>query len=577
VTTATGRGGTYFRFYSGTVGRSPDHVSYITRESAVRDREHGVLTYNLPDAVRDARGYEELRDNLVAHAQVREEQEIKRHRGAREPRTHYRVRASFEREVSSERALAMAKEWIDGELPQSRGFAVVHRDTEHVHVHIWIDARQMDGKKIQLPKEKYRSLDFRWNKLYSAEMERDPLEHERKKAQTMEAKRQGWEKQQRPEYPPRVRSGAEELAPKWERRDLGVQGARNPGDRPDNSFLPFVRAVAGADFKEAGSWAELDRRLARHGLRVQARGNGMVVTDGKQIVTASSVDRKNGTSRAALEKRFGGKLAEHRRKPPEPQRAPPAHPELVRDLRKLEQRQWTREDHIRQQHIVAAERARTDSMRWARDRAQGAAERFEEALRPVYRDPRKARAEFEQAARDLGADRAAQLLHQQPERFGELRTVEQRRLLGVVRTQDDTAARARVPNAAELGREAGTAAAAAPRGRDLSWAERRLGYAERRERWLAKSLDRDATLIRARVALAMQKVLPREVEQLRHWVSAPQVQAAAKLQQQIDKLAPQHVRELATWVRSPQTAIPAKAVHAFRGLLQDRVRERGMD
>jgi hypothetical protein len=107
-------------------------------------------------------------------------------------------------------------------------------------------------------------------------MKRDPQEHERKKSQTREAKRQGWERRERPEYPPRVRAAAEELAKKWERRDLGVQGARNPADRPDNSFLPYVRAVAGADFKEAGSWDELDRRLARHGLRVQARGNDVV-------------------------------------------------------------------------------------------------------------------------------------------------------------------------------------------------------------------------------------------------------------------------------------------------------------
>jgi hypothetical protein len=577
VSAATGKGGTYFRFYSGTPGRSPDHVSYITRESAVRDRDRAVLAYNLPDAVRDARGYDELRDNLVAHAQVREEQEMKRHRGPHEARTHYRVRASFEREVSSERALAMAKEWLDGELPKARGFAVVHRDTEHVHVHIWIDARQTDGKKIQLPREKYRSLDSRWNQLYSAEMKRDPQEHERKKAQTREAKRQGWERRERPEYPPRVRAAAEELAKKWERRDLGVQGARNPADRPDNSFLPYVRAVAGADFKEAGNWDELDRRLARHGLRVQARGNGMVVTDGKQVVTASSVDRTTGTSRGDLEKRFGEKLADHRRKPPEHERTPTARPELVRDLRELERRRWTREDHVRAQHIVAAERARADSMRWARERAQTTGERFEQGLAPVYRDPKKARAEFEQAARDLGADRAAQLLRDQPERFGELRTVEQRRLLGVIRTQDETVARARVPHAAELGREAGKAAAAAPGERELGWAERRLGYAERRERWLGRELNRDATLIRARVALAMQKVLPRELDELRRWVSAPQLQAATKLRQQMEKLAPQHVRELASWVRAPHTAIPAKAVQAFRGLLQDQGRERGMD
>lgn len=575
MSAATGKGGTYFRFYAGTPGRSGDHVSYITRESAVRDREHGVLTHNLPDAVRDARGYDELRDNLVAHAQVREEQEMKRRRGPGEARTHYRVRASFERDVSSERALAMAKAWLDGELPKARGFAVVHRDTEHVHVHVWIDARQSDGKKIQLPREKFRSLDSRWNQLYSAEMKRDPLEHERKKAQTREAKRQGWERRERPEYPPRVRAAAEELAKKWERRDLGVQGARNPADRLDNSFLSHVRAVTGADFKEAGSWDELDRRLARHGLRVQARGNGMVVTDGKQVVTASSVDR--GASRGALEKRFEEKLADHRRKPPEQERTPPARPELVRDLRELEGRRWTREDHVRAQQVVAAERARADSLRWAQERARSTGERFEEALGTVYRDPKKARAAFDETARELGGERAAQLIREQPDRFGELRTVERRRLFGVVRTQDETLARARVPTAAELGREAAVAAGRAPGERELGWAERRLGRAERRERWLARELDRDATLIRARVGLAMQKVLPREVDELRRWVSAPQAQAATKLRQQIERLAPEHVRELARWVRSPHVAIPTKAVQAFRGLLQDHVRERGMD
>ena len=61
-------------------------------------------------------------------------------------------------------------------------------------------------------------------------------------------------------------------------------------------------------------------------------------------------------------------------------------------------------------------------------------------------------------------------------------TVEQRRLLGVIRSQDDTLARSRVPNAAELGREAARTAAAAPGHRELGWAERRLGTgAARRE------------------------------------------------------------------------------------------------
>jgi hypothetical protein len=44
----------------------------------------------------------------------------------------------------------MAEEWLQREFPRGRAFTVVHRDTEQTHIHIWIDARQVDGKKIQL-------------------------------------------------------------------------------------------------------------------------------------------------------------------------------------------------------------------------------------------------------------------------------------------------------------------------------------------------------------------------------------------------------------------------------------------
>jgi hypothetical protein len=251
--TAAARGGTFLRFRTGTTGASAKHVSYITRETAVLEREQGILLYQLPEHIRAARDYEELRQTLIVHAGVREDSEIARHRSRGEPRTHYRVTASFERDVRSEKALGMAKEWLEREFPKARGFVVVHRDTHQTHVHVWIDARQIDGKKIQLSRQQHRSLDLSWNQIYSREMGRDPQEHERKKEQTREARREGWHREQSPELPERVRKNAPELTRQWERREIGAQAAREWVEHPDGTFVERVRAVAGRDLKEARS------------------------------------------------------------------------------------------------------------------------------------------------------------------------------------------------------------------------------------------------------------------------------------------------------------------------------------
>ncbi len=84
---AAARGGTFIRFRAGTVGASARHVGYITRERAVLEEEHGILLCNLPDRIGTGRDYAELRDNLVAHASVREKLEIDRHQSRGEPRT----------------------------------------------------------------------------------------------------------------------------------------------------------------------------------------------------------------------------------------------------------------------------------------------------------------------------------------------------------------------------------------------------------------------------------------------------------------------------------------------------------
>jgi relaxase-like protein/DNA relaxase TraI-like protein len=68
-------------------------------------------------------------------------------------------------------------------------------------------------------------------------------------------------------------------------------------------LLDFARAEARPIFKETQSWEELHERLAEVGLYLERKGQGLVVTDDKHYVKASSVDR--AASLRALEERLG--------------------------------------------------------------------------------------------------------------------------------------------------------------------------------------------------------------------------------------------------------------------------------
>ena len=75
--------------------------------------------------------------------------------------------------------------------------------------------------------------------------------------------------------------------------------------------LPFQFLVARAarkDFEDAKSWSDLQRRLQHHGLRLEPRRSGLVVTDGREYAKSSSVAQ--GVSRARLEERFGESYAD---------------------------------------------------------------------------------------------------------------------------------------------------------------------------------------------------------------------------------------------------------------------------
>src|SRR5690606_13710093 len=70
----------------------------------------------------------------------------------------------------------------------------------------------------------------------------------------------------------------------------------------------LVRREASRDFREAASWKDLEERLARRGLFLEARGRGLVVTDGLEVAKVSSIARE--ISRIKLEQRFGAMYAQ---------------------------------------------------------------------------------------------------------------------------------------------------------------------------------------------------------------------------------------------------------------------------
>ena len=160
-------------------------------------------------------------------------------------------------------------------LENHQALAVRHSDTDHDHVHIMVNRVGADGKAWSTSNDAYKL-------------------------------RASVEAQER------------ELGVRWTGRNAervaqaerAAEASRASQPARDKGYAAEVRVAAGADFREATSWRDLDRRLAAHGLRVERRGQGAVVTDGEREAKLSSVSRT--VSRGRLESRFGS-LREHDR------------------------------------------------------------------------------------------------------------------------------------------------------------------------------------------------------------------------------------------------------------------------
>jgi hypothetical protein len=161
---------------------------------------------------------------------------------------------------------------VEARLCEGLGFgehqriSAVHYDTDNLHLHIAINKIHPTRYTIKNPYNDYKTLA----KLCET-LERDyGLEPDNHRAQ---------------------RCGGENRAQDMERH-AGIE-----------SLLGWIKRGCLNQLQNSQSWAKLHQVLADNGLEIRERGNGLIITDGRTMVKASSVSRD--LSKAKLEARLG--------------------------------------------------------------------------------------------------------------------------------------------------------------------------------------------------------------------------------------------------------------------------------
>jgi len=438
--------------------------------------------------------------------------------------------------VTPERMQAVADRVLhDLALADHQALMVAHRDRDHPHVHLMVNRvhpetgrawdRWQDQPKIQRTLRLLeRELGLREvaGRLYQLDGQEPP-----ERAPLTNGERRQMARSRDPAFPDRVRA-----------------------------HLPELRA--------ARSWAELEETLARHGLRIERKGQGLVITDGTHHVKASRVARD--LSLRQLETRFGVPYAE--REPFDPAREPlnPAVREVVSALDEHERVAGLRTERARADEELSTARRRLERLDAAIARVERASQRFESALSRVYREPGAARAQFERAGAEIGAPRAVALLEGEPERFGVLKTVERRRALGLGVAHDDRPARAAAPRAAFVAREVAEAERAL---RTLVGSEVNRAGGEPD----ATGTKAEGSAERARTeAAAIVNGAAERFRRLQHELKqAPSLGLLERsIGRTVDRLMPHELAQLRRALTAPRAAIAFKAREVVKGIVLGR-------
>ena len=284
-------------------------------------------------------------------------------------------------------------------LGEHQALLVAHHDRKHQHVHALVN---------RIHPETFAAWD-RWQDravldrvLSQAEIEfglRRVVEHDQRMAE-------------RPVSLQTANEPSQDLA--VSHRDLATRL---------RSLLPEIRS--------AGSWLELRERLQAHGVELERRAHGLVLSDGTSRTKASSLAADVSLSR--LESRLGPYTV-----------APP--PEQIRG------NEPGRSPYEIEREIDGAKQ-RLRQVEWAWQRTERSAADVGRALADTVVDPQSAAFAFSRYASSHGDDRAAEALRSHPEQFGTLALTVRKRLFGLWTVTDDIAARTAAAESASLASE----------------------------------------------------------------------------------------------------------------------------
>jgi hypothetical protein len=424
-------------------------------------------------------------------------------------------------------------------LVDHEALMVAHRDRDHPHVHIMVNRvhpetgvawdRWQDRPRIERTlRALERELGLREvaGRLYQLDGQEPPERVQLTSGERRQAERTG-----ELAFPDRVRS-----------------------------HLPELQA--------APTWEELEATLARYGLRLERKGQGLVITDGEHQVKASRVARDLSLRR--LEERFGvpyrGREASAPAREREQERLTPAVRQVVGALDEHERVAGLSAERTRADQELGAARRRLDRLDAAIARVDQASKRFDTALTRVYREPGAARTRFEHARQEFGAKQAVASLEAQPQRFGALKTIERRRALGLGVARDDGQARAAAPGAAFLARELGVAEEALRTlvGQEVVRTGGRPDVPETR-------VEERVSRARAEAAALVERAAERLRRLKQHLQHAPTLGLLERsVGRAVDRLMPREIAQLRRALTAPKAFIAFKAREVVKDILLGR-------
>ena len=205
-------------------------------------------------------------------------------------------------------------------LQDHQAVIVAHRDREHAHVHVLVNRvhpitghvwdLSYDFRAIQevLRREEralgIREVPGRYQATMGQGIDRGQEQHA---GDYRQAPRPPFRRPEAPETgdrsaTPNAAIGPPHESPRQDAADRSRRGQPTREHAGDAAFLRRVREYVPA-FRASVAWSDLEAALAYHGLRMERKGQGLVVTDGTHHARMSRVAPDLGMHR--LETRFG--------------------------------------------------------------------------------------------------------------------------------------------------------------------------------------------------------------------------------------------------------------------------------